>query len=102
MANPDLDQLDLKELRQLQREVAKAIETYEQRAKAKALAELNDLASRHGFKLQELLGAKPSRQIGPKYRHPENPDLTWSGRGRQPRWISEALKAGKSLDDFAI
>ncbi|RJL16420.1 H-NS family nucleoid-associated regulatory protein [Paracoccus siganidrum] len=102
MANPDLDQLDLKELRQLQREVAKAIETYEQRAKAKALAELNDLASRHGFKLQELLGTKSSRQVGPKYRHPENPDLTWSGRGRQPRWISEALKAGKSLDDFAI
>lgn len=102
MANPNLDQLDIKELRQLQRDVTKAIETYEQRTKAKALADLDEVASRHGFKLQELIGAKLSRPVEPKYRHPENPQLTWSGRGRQPRWISDALKAGKALDDFAI
>lgn len=25
---------------------------------------------------------------------------TWSGRGRRPRWVTEALAAGKSLDDL--
>jgi DNA-binding protein H-NS len=25
---------------------------------------------------------------------------TWSGRGRRPGWVLEALKAGKSLDDL--
>ncbi|MDM0029154.1 H-NS histone family protein [Variovorax saccharolyticus] len=36
-----------------------------------------------------------------KYRNPTGE--TWSGgRGRKPRWIAEALAAGKSLSDFAI
>ncbi|MBU1361043.1 MAG: H-NS histone family protein [Gammaproteobacteria bacterium] len=37
----------------------------------------------------------------PKYRSPTGE--TWSGgRGRKPRWISEALAAGKTLSDFEI
>jgi len=36
-----------------------------------------------------------------KYRSPTGE--TWSGgRGRKPRWIAEALAAGKSLSDFEI
>jgi DNA-binding protein H-NS len=36
-----------------------------------------------------------------KYRGPNGE--TWSGgRGRKPQWVVEALKQGKSLDDFAI
>lgn len=37
-----------------------------------------------------------------KYRHPENPDLTWSGRGRRPAWIREGVEAGRALSDFEI
>ena len=36
-----------------------------------------------------------------KYRGPNGE--SWSGgRGRKPRWVTEALAAGKSLSDFAI
>ena len=36
-----------------------------------------------------------------KYRGPAGE--TWSGgRGRKPRWVTEALAAGKSLADFEI
>jgi len=36
-----------------------------------------------------------------KYRSPNGE--TWSGgRGRKPRWITEALASGKSLSDFEI
>lgn len=54
--------------------------------------------------LEDMLAAQPAKrqQAEPKYRHPENAELTWSGRGRKPSWIAEALDAGKSLDDFAI
>ena len=27
---------------------------------------------------------------------------TWSGRGKQPRWIGSQLQAGRRLDDFLI
>ncbi|WP_354540899.1 H-NS histone family protein [Roseovarius sp. MBR-6] len=36
-----------------------------------------------------------------KYRHPENPALTWSGRGRKPQWFVEALDAGNTASDLA-
>jgi hypothetical protein len=38
----------------------------------------------------------------PKYRHPEKPDLTWSGRGRRPAWVRDAMEAGRAFSDFEI
>ncbi|MEO6783436.1 MAG: H-NS family nucleoid-associated regulatory protein, partial [Bradyrhizobium sp.] len=27
---------------------------------------------------------------------------TWSGRGKKPRWLVSALKAGSKIEDFRI
>jgi DNA-binding protein H-NS len=40
--------------------------------------------------------------VAAKYRNPENPTETWAGRGLKPRWLTAAIKSGKSLEDFAI
>jgi len=32
--------------------------------------------------------------LKPKFRHPEDPKITWSGVGRRPKWIEEALRSG--------
>lgn len=102
----DLDALSLKELKKLQNDVAKAISTYEDRMKKEALAELESKAREMGFNLNELLGGSKAKRAGgtvaPKYAHPENPELTWTGRGRKPKWVEEALSSGKSLEDLAI
>jgi DNA-binding protein H-NS len=45
-------------------------------------------------------GASPAK-AAVKYRGPNGEG--WSGgRGRKPRWVTEALAAGKSLSDFEI
>jgi hypothetical protein len=36
-----------------------------------------------------------------KYRNPSNPILTWSGRGKRPAWVNEALASGMTLEDLA-
>jgi len=41
------------------------------------------------------------RKVAPKYRDPKS-DATWAGRGAQPVWLRDALKAGKKLDSFLI
>jgi DNA-binding protein H-NS len=41
-------------------------------------------------------------KVYPKYRNPEEPSETWSGRGKQPRWLVSALKSGKAIADFEI
>ena len=50
--------------------------------------------------------AKPSKLAGkkvpPKYRNPANKTETWAGRGREPKWFSAAIKAGKKPEQLAI
>jgi DNA-binding protein H-NS len=41
-------------------------------------------------------------KVSPKYQNPKNPAETWSGRGKQPRWLTPQLESGKRLDDFRI
>lgn len=43
---------------------------------------------------------KIKKEVEAKYSN-ENGE-TWSGRGRQPVWLREALGAGKQLEDFLI
>ena len=41
-------------------------------------------------------------RVFPKYRNPHTPSETWSGRGKQPRWLAAAIKAGRKIEDFKI
>jgi DNA-binding protein H-NS len=48
-------------------------------------------------------GRGPKSAVAPKYRNPENPAQTWSGRGKRPLWFSEALKKkGATADSMLI
>ncbi len=101
----DINNLSLKELKDLQAQVTKAITSFEDRRKKDALAELEDKARALGFSLAELTGASVTRKRAPavaKYANPANASDTWSGRGRRPRWFVEALNSGKSAEDMAI
>ncbi|AGI74789.1 H-NS family histone-like protein (plasmid) [Octadecabacter arcticus 238] len=103
MAITDLEKLSIEELNKLQKDAAKAIASFEDRKRADAIAELEEVAQKHGYKLADLMGSKKAKVASPaKYKHPEDSSLTWNGRGRQPNWIKDGLSAGKSLDDFAI
>jgi len=105
MTDYDLEALSLADLRKLDKNVARAISTFEDRQKADARAKVEAFSKEMGYSLAELFGhdAKPKLiPAAPKYQHPENTALTWSGRGRRPLWFIEALEAGKTADDLAI
>ncbi|MGR3592193.1 MAG: H-NS histone family protein [Limimaricola soesokkakensis] len=106
MSDFDLSDLNLDELKKLHKETAVAIQTYEARRRQDALAAAEAAAKSAGYSLKDLVGAsigKPSKSINPpKYRNPADETQTWSGRGRQPQWIKDALAADKPLDDFLI
>ncbi|XUM21800.1 H-NS family nucleoid-associated regulatory protein [Bradyrhizobium oligotrophicum S58] len=40
-------------------------------------------------------------RVLPKYRNPQTSE-TWSGRGKQPRWLVAAIKTGHRIEEFAI
>ena len=107
MATIELEKLSVKELKALRKDVENAIIDNEKRLKQEALASAQAAVAEFGYSLEELLGGT-SKKVGrgtlnpPKYRHPENPAITWTGRGRHPAWFKEALEAGYPLEDFLI
>lgn len=99
----DIDNMNAKELDELQKRIEKARESLESRRRAEARQAAEKAALDYGFKLDELQGKpRKAQKNPPKYMNPEDPTQTWTGRGRQPAWIKEALASGKSLDKFRI
>jgi DNA-binding protein H-NS len=101
-----IEKMSLEELENHRKEVEAAIRDYEKKRKAEALTAVRATAKEHGFSLEELLGTKPPQKSGskgvPKYANPADPSQTWTGRGRQPNWVKEALAQGKTLESMAI
>ena len=108
MSTLAIETLPLSELKQLRVDLDKVISMKEHREKIDAHARLVSMAKEMGFKLGELIelaaeNDKPKNtrvKAIRKYRNPEDPAVTWSGRGRQPAWFSEALSNGKRPEDL--
>ena len=109
---PDLSSLSKSELAALQRQVQKAMSKSEARRKKDALKAVEQAVKEFGFSVQDLLPfASKSKQksassrrndTGAKFRNPENPEETWSGRGRRPGWFKAQLEAGQSEDALRV
>ncbi|EJM3421872.1 H-NS histone family protein [Salmonella enterica] len=68
--------------------------------------ELLQLIESEGFSLSDFIGQKPIKKATkrkPKYQYSENGETKyWSGVGRTPVTIQQALDSGKSLESFLI
>ena len=105
MPDYDLEALSLPDLKKMQKDIAKAISTFEDRQKAEARTKVEALARELGYSLAELVGTETKSSRSPaaaEYRHPENPAVTWSGRGRKPKWFVDALASGTTAGDLEI
>jgi len=107
----DLHSMSRGDLEKLRSDIDKALESLEARKLAEARKAAEDAVRALGFSLDQVVGGaaapkargrKAAKSGEAKYRNPANPAQTWTGRGRQPGWIKEGLKAGKSLGDFSI
>ena len=45
---------------------------------------------------------RPYPAVPPKFRNPDDPDETWTGRGKQPRWVARQLRSGRRIEEFRI
>ena len=101
----------LQELLDQKQQVERQIRDAQTSIRFAAIAEIRSLMHENGLTVADLAiapsGSRKSkssvagRTVAPKYRNGET-GVTWSGRGLKPRWLSEALASGRSLEDFAI
>ncbi|KUF09313.1 H-NS histone family protein [Pseudoponticoccus marisrubri] len=98
-----LEELSRDELKQLITDAEKALKTVDARRKAEAKLAAEKAAKEFGFSLDEIVtgDGKASKGV-PRYANPADPTQTWTGRGRKPQWVIDALNSGKSVEDLAI
>lgn len=73
--------------------------------RAAAIATVRSLVAEFQLTAADVGFEKRRRGLGagtvkPKFRGPGGE--TWAGRGRKPKWLENALAAGRSLEDFRI
>ncbi len=99
-----LEKLTYPELLKLQERVEAAIASKRVKDAATTKEALRAMAEKAGFSLNDLFGKRgPKKGNGQaKYRNPKDTSQTWTGRGRKPNWLVDAVKKGAKLDSFAI
>ena len=69
--------------------------------RAKLIEQLERIAVVGGRRVVRGGGsALKGRKVAPKYR--SRSGETWAGRGAKPKWMVDAMKKGRKLDDFLI
>lgn len=95
------------ELEQLTEEIKTAIEERKIKEINDARIHVRELAESLGITLEELIAepnkpAKATKKATVKFRNTQNENETWTGRGKQPKWLVLALENGAKLEDFLI
>ena len=101
-----LSTMSIAALRELQEKLSQRIQALTSEEKQKAVKKVHELIAAYGIGPKEVFGrasyrassdpSQPKRKVEPKYRDPET-GMTWTGRGKAPKWLS-----GKNRDDFRI
>ena len=99
-----MDQIDLKglnvdQLSELVGKVQTEMASREKRQRQDLRAELERRVAAEGYKMGDIFpefgSAAPAgrrrRKMPAKYRNPQNPDETWTGIGRSPKWVQAIL-----------
>lgn len=95
------------------RENAEKLISKKQKERSKDIkTAMDELAMKAGFdSVEEFIGSKTrkkkersdkGKRLPPKYRHPNDESLTWSGRGPAPKWIQEHEANGGNRNEWQV
>ncbi len=103
MSNIDLSKMSDDELKGLESAIRRERTKRENARKREAEKKIREIAAAVGLSVEIFAAGKGKPGGGalpPKYRNPEDPSQTWSGRGKRPAWFKEALAKGKKPEDM--
>jgi DNA-binding protein H-NS len=107
----NLDAMSIDEMWQLHEEISRVLSvrlTSEKRELEKRLTQLRrEKEIPHSESVDKPSKDAPRERrkyprVFPKYQNPMEPSETWSGRGKQPRWLTIALNTGHTIEEFVI
>jgi DNA-binding protein H-NS len=104
MAKINLSKLSVKELKALQTDAAKQIENRKKGDIKDVRKTVKKIIKDAGLTPADIFPAlkAATSTVAPKYRNPDDPAQTWTGRGRKPKWMQAKIDSGSKPEDFAI
>jgi DNA-binding protein H-NS len=100
MKNIDFNSVSIEELWALHEEIASILTAKMEAEKLKLEKRLEQIEGKTTpVKAPER---RPYPKVYPRFRNPDPPHQTWSGRGKQPKWMGKLLAEGKTPDDLRI
>ncbi|MBL7251109.1 H-NS family nucleoid-associated regulatory protein [Alloalcanivorax sp. C16-2] len=117
----NLDDYSVAELEKLIKQAERKLEKKRMEAVKSAQAEINKIAKDLGVSVDDLLEEKSKsrkkttarkatrkkkaavrKPAKIKYRNPRDASQTWTGRGKRPVWLRDALESGAKLEEFEV
>lgn len=104
----DLSTLSVSQLRDLQQQIPAELKRREAQEKINILNEVRAFAKARGYAIEDLIGkdakvkVSSTNKVKVKYRHPENTELEWTGRGRKPKWVEAWVANGSNVEDLLV
>jgi DNA-binding protein H-NS len=103
----DLKNLSSHELAQVIENAQNALAEKQKNERRAVVAKIKELADSIGITVsfqegQRAVSSRKGSKVAAKYRNPQNPSETWTGRGVRPRWLQAQLDSGRNIEDFKI
>ncbi|WP_057789364.1 H-NS histone family protein [Roseovarius atlanticus] len=102
-----IDKLSLKDMKEVYSHLQYSIEKRRKQEKVNAIKTMRKMAEETGLDFDDLMrehfgidnndGRKG--KLPDKYIHPDDPEKTWSGRGRMPAWMTDYIERHDSYND---
>ena len=109
MADIDLSRLNIDQLTELVGKAQSEVASREGKRRKDLRSELERRIVAAGYKLGDIFpelgttaaGGRQRRKMPVKFRNPQNPEETWTGIGRSPRWV-QAILSERGIDMAAF
>ena len=105
----DLSNLSSQELADVIARAQKALIEKQRSERKDVIAKIQEMASSIGVTVTIQQGtaelkANPRKgsKVAIKYRNPNDPSQTWTGRGVTPRWLKALVESGRNVAEFQV
>ncbi|MDO9425100.1 MAG: H-NS histone family protein [Methylobacter sp.] len=84
----------------------KALKNMQASKRKEVMAQIKELAASIDVIVEihetEKKPVRKGAKVAIKYRHPDDFNKTWTGRGVAPKWMQELLNAGHQRSEFEV
>jgi DNA-binding protein H-NS len=102
----DYQQLSESELQAVIESAEKALKNIQANKRKDVIAKIKELAASIDVTVDihesEKRPVRKGVRVAVKYRHPEDPEKTWTGRGVTPTWLQALLDSGHERSEFEV